>query len=154
MYYKHRPEKQNRRGSGKVGIVLSPKAQRAWEMGGFKPIVHGGIIGGTTRLIGIHLAFLDENDNLNPIFVMSAYHPSTLGNFKKDIEQNEKNMDEFAVTYNGILSTINKDVPIFIGSDINCKIGTNTAGPEDTIGSRSVTGNFRNPENNEKGHKV
>ena len=59
LFLHHGPTTQPGRGSGGVGIIMSPQAQKAWISAGQCPPSVSIIIVGTTRYIGIPIQLID-----------------------------------------------------------------------------------------------
>jgi hypothetical protein len=62
---------------GGVGIVLSPKAIKAWERAGQPDPIKSGNVAGRERTISIELHYLDGANQIVKYFLVSSYAPCT-----------------------------------------------------------------------------
>ena len=150
----HGPESQaGTRGSGGVGIILSPRAFKAWKEAGQEAPHLSGIIAGTTRFIGTTLRFIDQNEKPMDIFISSIYHPSD----KSNPSENATNITTFHSKITSIFQSLPSNVTIISGGDINAKVGNCTSNSTlDTsrIGARKIIGKFNNKKFNVKGNAL
>ena len=150
--FQHAQETQPGRGSGGVGIMLSPSGLKAWERAGSPDPILMPLIEGIGRAMGLELHLLDKEENTMKFFVISAYHPDSTR-----CEKNPELHDFFLESLLELYAKAPRDATIISGEDINANLGHNmTRTTEDNNQQASkITGpfgTFKLP--NERGIKV
>jgi hypothetical protein len=103
-------------GRGGVGLVLSPRAIKAWELAGQPDPIKSGNITGRERTISIELHYLDGADQDVKYFVVSSYAPCTGQHSDEDYTDYLHNLEE------KILQRCPTDAIPIIGIDANATI--------------------------------
>jgi hypothetical protein len=110
-------ERSCNRGSGGVGIILSPTAAKAWEDGGSE-VKHYG-----TRIVAVKLLLADEKNRPVTLVLVAAYSPigaagqEERADFFRNLDICEKACKQGEI--------------LLIGADANAAIGTNESPEEE-----------------------
>jgi len=132
------------RGTGGVGIILSPRMKTAWTNAGNPPPIYGGILAKTARFIGLQLIIKPPKSPERRLYVCSAYHPCAGPNMPNS------DIDSFYDTLPGLISAAPPSFERIIGCDTNAALGIATSTPD----LDDVLGNFGLPPVNTRGETI